>query len=160
MERVVTSWDDSPVIALDGDDMVGRVRRTQFAKGHVKDVGALAQFDTHHNQGSFVDFPILAHPRVLEPFQYLLGCKHLGIDERVDSHLMEYLLILREHVLGIIYAGDGLLGSQRVGKHTAGDVSCLVGRHGNEEIGVSHACLLHAGNTARGGVNSHEVVIA
>ena len=105
---------------------------TELTQGDIENVGRVAELDAHHDEGSVVYLPVLAHPGVLQPLQNLPCCQDFGVDERVDTHAAEDFLILGLHVFSIVDTGHGLLGSECMGQHTAGDVARLVRRDGDE----------------------------
>ena len=86
---VVSSWDDGALASLYGYYVVWGLRSAQVLQGYVQDVCRFPELDSQHYQGTALHFPVLSHPRPLEPVEYLVGCKGFGIYDGVDAHVAE-----------------------------------------------------------------------
>ena len=79
-----------------------------------------------------------------------LAGRHLfGIEQVVDAHVDEHLLVVGFEVLVVVDAGDGLPGAQLLGQHRRHDVVVLLVVHGDEKVALAHRSLAEHGESRR-----------
>ena len=158
-QHIVATWDNGFVFALDGHDVIRRLRLAKVLQRLVENLTGLAQLDAKHDKCSVVDVPALAHPRHLQSVDDIDGSKVLRIDERGDAHTLEERLQLRVHVLVVVDLCHCALGAKGLGKHTGIHVQILVGRDGDEQVGIVNTGIPQRLDSRRRCLNSHQVVI-
>ena len=63
----------------------------------------------------------------------------LGIEEVVDAHVDEHLLVVGFEVLVVVDAGNGLLGPELLGHDRRQHILVLVVVHGDKEVATAHS---------------------
>ena len=159
LQRVETAGDDGLAVALDGHDVVGVFGAAEVLQRLVQNLAALAQLDAQEDEGAVVDVPALAHPRHLQTVGDVDGRQHLGVDHRVDAHLLEKLLVLCREVLVVVDARHRLLRAESVGNDASRDVGGLLGGDADEEVGLVGSGLLQRTDTGGQRVVGHHVVL-
>ncbi len=87
----------------------------------------------------------------------LAGRHLLGIEQIVDAHVDEHLLVVRLKVFVVIDAGDRFLGSQFLGQHRRHDVVVLLVVHSDEEVAAPHRRLAQHGERRRVALHGNHV---
>ena len=71
-----------------------------------------------------------------------LTCRNLlGIEEVVDTHIDEKLLVIGLKILVVVDAGDGLLRTELLRHHRRQDIMSLFVIYGDEEVAASYTRL-------------------
>ena len=79
----------------------------------------------------------------------LAGRNLLGIEQVVDAHVNEHLLVIGFEVFVVIDAGDGFLGPELLGQHRRHDVGVLLVVDGDEQVALAHRSLSQHGEDRR-----------
>ena len=74
--------------------------------------------------------------------------------------MLEDLAVVFCGVFAVVHSCHGLLGSQRVCQHAAGNVLCLFRSYGNEQVGVCHSSLFQSAYAGGRGVHYEQVVVS
>ena len=82
---------------------------------------------------------------MFQQFEYLVGCKPLGIEHQLNAHLLEQQPVLRGQEIIVINPGGNLLGSQVLGQQGAHDVDVLRDERNDrdEQVGILDLGLPH-----------------
>ena len=80
--------------------------------------------------------PTLTNPREFQTIVDVDGSKYFWIDQGVDAHLLEELLILRTQIFVVVNTGNGLLGTQTVGNHTGCEIGGLLRGDSHKQVGM------------------------
>ena len=79
-------------------------------------------------------------------FEDFACSKAFGIDDGIDTHLLEEVTILRHGVFSGIDSGYRFASSKRVRQHAASDVARLFGRYGDKEVALMDAAFPETAN--------------
>ena len=95
----------------------------------------------------------------LEQVDDLSGCDLFRVEEKVDAHFCEEVLVLVGEVLFVVDAGCDLLAAKLLCEHGADDVDVLLcGRaHCDEKVCMRHTGLLQHMNGRRIACHCHHV---
>ena len=88
---------------------------------------------------------ILGRGRMSEQVDDLAGRHLLGIEQVVDAHVYEHLLVVRFEVLVVVDTGYRLLGAQLLGHDGGKHVVVLDMVYGDEEVALAHGGLAQYG---------------
>ena len=92
---------------------------------------------------------VVAHPVLLERLAYLLRSQHLGVDQVVQTHLLEEPFVLGHQVLVVVDSRQSFLCAELVGNQTRGHVLRLRRSNGHKQIGVAHTYVLQVAYRCR-----------
>ena len=77
------------------------------------------------------------------------GRNLLGVEQVVDAHIDEHLLVVGFQVFVVVDAGDGFLGPELLGQHRRHDIVVLHVVHGDEQVALAHLRLAEHGEGRR-----------
>ena len=118
LQGVVASRYYRLIATLDSHDMIRILRTYQLFQRAIEYLALLTQFDAEHHQGTVMHVPALAHPRHLQSIDNILRRQQFGVNDRVNPHALQHILILWLGILVFLYTSHGMPGSERLCQRT------------------------------------------
>ena len=82
-----------------------------------------------------------------QQIDHLARSHFLGIEQVVDAHVDEHLLVVGFEVFVVIDPRDRLAGAKLFGQHGRDDINRLFGTHRDEKIGLAHRRFFQYGKS-------------
>ena len=105
------------------------------------------QTEHHQREASAREIDIVGRGGVTQQIYHLQRSHLLGVEQVVDAHADEHLLVVGLQIFVVVDAGDGLLGPQLLGHDGRQNVLVLVVIDGDEQIAPTHARLAQHGES-------------
>ncbi len=128
-------------------------------KSHAVELGVGAYLDPHHNELPLMDLKPVAGPRPLEAHHDLACGEIFGIDEVVDPHAGEEVAVFADHILVVVDAGHGALGSEALGNRASEYIVCLKRGYGDKEVAIGGSPLLDGVKRSGLALEGEQVVV-
>ena len=144
LELVAAARDDRFSVARDGDRAVG-LRLAVVGNFEQRLVDQRRRgVDLEHDERQLAarEVDVFGRARVAEQVDHLVGRHLLGVEQVVDAHVDEHLLVVRFQILVVVDPGDRLTRAELLGQYGRDDVRRLLGPHGDEQIRLAYRGFL------------------
>ena len=157
--HVVASGNDGLAIALNGAHVheVGNI--AHVAQWLVSQFGIGAQFHGRYNELTVEELKPVAHPGMFQGGAYFLGSQVLGIDQVVDTQLLEIVAVSLEQELVVVDTAHRFLGSHVLGHGAGQHVARLIGRDSDKQVALVYTYVLEIFKRDSTAHISHQVVV-
>ena len=115
------------------------------------------QTEDHERELAARKVDVLGGRGVAQQVDDLAGRHLLGVEQVVDAHVDEHLLVVGFEVFVVVDAGDRLARAELLGQHRRDDVVVLLVVDGDEEVALAHGGLAQHGEGRRVALDADDV---
>ena len=109
MQTVATVGYHRVAASLNGHDVIRRIGAAEHAQGLVEDLGIASDFDSQQDEFAVLHLPPLPNPASLDVMQNFLAGEFFGINDGVDTYVVEKVAEFGHYIFVVIDTGHGFL---------------------------------------------------